>query len=126
MGKRILLVDDEREFVRILSERLRFRGIEVRVAFNGSEALSVMRRESIDAVVLDVRMPGIDGIETLRRMKILSSETPVILLTGHASLEAAIKGMRYGASAYLVKPVELPDLLEKLDSVCNRDARTVS
>ncbi len=121
MRKRILLVDDEREFVKILSERLKFRGIEVSIAFNGLEALAVMKEEIIDAVVLDVRMPGMDGIETLREIKILTPQTPVILLTGHASVEAAIEGMQYGASTYLVKPVELHDLIEEIDRVCAGD-----
>jgi len=124
MGKKILLVDDEREFVRILSERLKFRGIEVSVAFSGNEALSVMRRELIDAVVLDVRMPGMDGIVTLREMKILCPGTPVILLTGHASVEAAMEGMKCGASDYLIKPVELRHLLERLDRVCTQNDDT--
>ncbi len=119
MGKRILLVDDEREFVKILSERLKFRGIEVDVAFSGEDALTAIKRQKVDAVVLDVRMPGIDGIETLREIKTIAPQTPVILLTGHASVEAAMEGMKFGASDYLIKPAELSDLLEKLDRVCS-------
>ena len=117
MAKRILLVDDEREFVRILSERLKFRGIEVSVAYGGEEALAVLKRENVDAVVLDVRMPGMDGIETLREIKVLTPRTPVILLTGHAAIEAAMEGIKCGASDYLIKPVELQHLLEKLEQV---------
>ncbi|MDQ7783282.1 MAG: response regulator [Desulfomonilaceae bacterium] len=118
MGRTILLVDDEKEFVKILSERLRFRGMDVRVAFSGREALEVLKLEVVDAVVLDVRMPGMDGMEALREIKKLTPRTPVLLLTGHASVEAAMEGMKWGASDYLIKPVDLRHLLEKLDKVC--------
>jgi len=100
----VLLVDDEPEFLETLVKRLTKRGLNISTAQNGEEALAVIRGKEIDVVVLDVRMPGIDGIQTLREINKLNPLMEVIMLTGHASIEVAIEGMELGAFDYLMKP----------------------
>jgi DNA-binding NtrC family response regulator len=113
---RMLLVDDEARFVETLSKRLAARGFEVAQAFSGQEALSRLAADESDVVLLDVRMPGMDGLETLRAIRREHPLVKVILLSGHASINAAVEGMRLGASDYLLKPVDLEDLLAKMES----------
>lgn len=110
----ILLVDDEEEFVTTLSERLSLRGMHTRVAMNGEQALREVQASAPDIVVLDLMMPGIKGIETLRRIKAHNPTIQVILLTGHGSTRDGIEGMKLGAFDYLTKPLRLEDLLEKI------------
>ena len=110
----VLLVDDELEFLDTLVKRLTKRGLNITMAKSGEEALSVVREKEIDVTVLDVRMPGMDGIETLRKMKKIDPLMEVIMLTGHASVEAAIEGMELGAFDYLMKPADIDDLFYKL------------
>ena len=110
----VLLVDDETEFLDTLIKRLKKRRVCVDGANSGEEALSIIGDESIDAVVLDVRMPGLDGVETLRKIKEMNPLVEVIMLTGHASLEVAVEGMELGAFDYLMKPVDIDELLYKL------------
>ncbi len=110
----VLLVDDEPEFLETLVKRLTKRGLNIRTAKNGAEALVVVREKGIDVVVLDVRMPGIDGIQTLREIKRLDPLLEVIMLTGHASIEVAIEGMELGAFDYLMKPADIDELFYKL------------
>jgi len=112
---RILLVDDEREFTDTLMKRLRRRNVDVIGAGSGEEALDLLSREQVDIVILDVRMPGIDGLETLRRIKQDHSRIEVILLTGHANVEAAAEGMELGAFDYLMKPMDIDELLYKVE-----------
>ena len=111
---KVLLVDDETDFVVPLSKRLRKRNLEVYSATSGQEALDFLSQSLCDVVVLDVKMPGMDGIETLRRIKEVAPLVEVIMLTGHANVEVAIKGMELGAFDYLMKPVDIDDLLYKL------------
>ncbi len=111
---KVLLVDDETDFVVPLSKRLRKRNLEVYSATSGQEALDFLSQSVCDVVVLDVKMPGMDGIETLRRIKEVAPSVEVIMLTGHANVEVAIKGMELGAFDYLMKPVDIDDLLYKL------------
>lgn len=113
---RMLLVDDEVRFVETLSKRLAARGFEVAQAFSGQEALSQLTADECDIVLLDVRMPGMDGLEALRAIRRDHPLVKVILLSGHASINAAVEGMRLGASDYLLKPVDLEDLLAKMES----------
>lgn len=120
MRAKILLVDDEEKFVETLAERLEARGLEVRTAFNGEEALEKIREKDADVVVLDVLMPGKSGIETLREMKQIKPLTEVIMLTGHATVETAIEGMKLGAYDYLMKPTETPELVEKISKAYKR------
>lgn len=121
MGQmRMLLVDDEARFVETLSKRLAARGFEVAQAFSGQEALSRLSADEYDVVLLDVRMPGMDGLETLRAIRREHPLVKVILLSGHASINAAVEGMRLGASDYLLKPVDLEDLLAKMESAVEK------
>jgi DNA-binding NtrC family response regulator len=113
-GYRVLLVDDEEEFVSALSERLTLRGIEVDSALNGEEALARLVAKDFEVVILDVMMPGLGGLEVLRQIKATHPNTQVILLTGHGSTREGIEGMRLGAFDYLIKPVDIEDMLEKM------------
>ena len=118
---RVLLVDDEEEFVSALSERLMLRGIEVDSALNGEEALALMVEKVFEVVILDVMMPGLGGLEVLKQIKSTYPNTQVILLTGHGSTREGIEGMRLGAFDYLIKPVDIEEMLEKMKEA----ARTV-
>lgn len=113
-GIRLLLVDDEEEFVSTLAERLEIRDLEVSTLLRGEEAVDLVGKQDFDVVILDVLMPGKGGIETLSEIKSLKPLTEVIMLTGHATVETAIEGMKLGAFDYLVKPVDLKDLVEKI------------
>ncbi len=111
----ILLVDDEVPFVEAMMRRLKKRNLNVQSAFSGDEALSVLDRDGgVDVVVLDVKMPGMDGIETLREIKKKFPLVEVIMLTGHATVETAIEGMKLGAYDYLMKPCDMDELLGKV------------
>ena len=111
---RVLLVDDEEEFVSALSERLRLRGIEADSALNGEEALARLVEKEFEVVILDVMMPGLGGLEVLRQIKLIHPNTQVILLTGHGSTREGIEGMRLGAFDYLIKPVDIEEMLAKM------------
>jgi DNA-binding NtrC family response regulator len=110
----VLLVDDEVEFAASLAERLRIRGFAANTAGDGQTALDLMDAEFFHVVVLDVKMPGMDGLEALKEIKSRHPPTEVILLTGHACLDAAVNGIQSGAFDYLVKPVDLDELAFKL------------
>lgn len=112
---RVLLVDDEVDFVEMFSLRLKEQGERVLSAHSGMEALKVLEKNQIDVVVLDIRMPGMDGIETLKQIKALYPLVEVILLTGHGSTQTAVDGMKLGAFDYLVKPADFADIREKLE-----------
>ena len=114
MKIKVLLVDDEKDFVDSLSERLRLRDFEVETAYNGDDALALVQKTDFDVVVLDVLMPGKDGIETLREIKNIKPLIHVIMLTGNATVETAIEGMKLGAYDYLMKPTETKDLVKKI------------
>lgn len=117
---RVLLVDDEVDFLASLAQRLTLRGLATSTAASGHDALAILDREPVDVVVLDVRMPGMDGIETLRRIKETHPRVEVVMLTGHADLESSLEGMRFGFFDYLTKPVQLPQLIEKIDDAYRR------
>ncbi len=110
----VLVVDDEDEFRDVIAKSLEKRGLCVEGAENGLKALEILEHSRTDVVLLDIKMPGIDGIETLRRIRSLKPLVEVILLTGHASVDSGIEGMKLGAFDYLMKPIELDPLLEKL------------
>ncbi|MBW2199618.1 MAG: response regulator [Deltaproteobacteria bacterium] len=119
MKIRVLLVDDERDFVETLAQRLEVRDFAVTTAFGGDEALDLIKEREFDVVVLDVLMPGKNGIETLNEIKELKPLTPVIMLTGNTTVETAIEGMKLGAYDYLMKPTETEDLVEKITKAFN-------
>lgn len=110
----ILLVDDEDDFRQILSKRLTRRGFLVRQADRGENALPMLEEESAEIVILDIKMPGMDGIECLRRIKKMPGMTEVIMLTGHADIQGGVEGIKSGAFDYLSKPVELEHLIRKI------------
>jgi len=107
---KVLLVDDEREFVQTLSERLLMRDMGSAVAYDGESALQLIKEDEPDVMILDLRMPGIDGIEVLRRVKKSNPEVEVIILTGHGSEADREICMNLGAFAYLQKPVDIDEL----------------
>jgi DNA-binding NtrC family response regulator len=111
----VLLVDDEVPFVEAMTRRLTKRNLTVLAAFNGQESLaSLGKNNSVDVVILDVKMPGMDGIETLREIKKAFPLVEVIMLTGHATVETAIEGMKVGAFDYLMKPCDIDQLMGKV------------
>jgi len=111
---KVLLVDDETDFLETLTKRLKKRNLTLKNASTGEEALRLLSLEPVDVVVLDVRMPGMDGIQVLREIKKDYPLVEVILLTGHANVEVAITGMRWGAFDYLMKPAGIDELLYKI------------
>lgn len=117
---RVLIVDDEKDFTELLSERLETRGFKTRIAFDGNEAISRLNEENADVVLLDVMMPGKSGVETLKEIKNSWPITEVIMLTGHGTVETAIEGMKLGAYDYLIKPTETEDLSQKITSAYQR------
>ena len=123
-GCKVLLVDDEAEFIGTLGKRLARRGITVHLANSGPEALEAIQAQELDVVVLDVKMPGMDGIETLERIKALKPCLEVVMLTAHANVEVAMRGMELGAFDYLMKPVELDDLLYKIQDANKKKCLT--
>ena len=111
----VLLVDDEIPFVETVNRRLSKRGIDIVTAFSGQEALGQLdNNPHIQVVVLDVKMPGMSGLETLAEIKKRHPLVEVIILTGHTTFESAIRGMRLGAYDYLTKPCELEELINKI------------
>ncbi|WP_461210580.1 response regulator [Desulfocurvus sp. DL9XJH121] len=115
MHERVLLVDDEQGFLDAMAKRLDKRGLKVKTATSGQEALDALQADDlVEVVVLDVKMPGLDGIETLQRIKADQPMVEVIMLTGHATVETAIEGMRRGAFDYLMKPCEVEVLMDKI------------
>ena len=111
---KVLLVDDEEDFVEALSQRLEVRGFDVTNALSGDEALDQLKNDNFDVVILDVLMPGKDGIVTLKEIKDLKPLTQIIMLTGHATVETAIEGMKVGSYDYLMKPAETEVIVEKI------------
>ena len=112
---RVLAVDDEVDFLETIVNRLKKRNLNAIGVTSGEEAIELLKKELFDVVLLDIKMPGgIDGIEALREIKRIQPITEVILLTGHASVETSIEGMRLGAFDYLLKPVKFEDLLQKM------------
>lgn len=113
-GFNVLFVDDEIDFLETLLKRMRKRQLNVTGVNSGEEALAYLKDHDVDIVVMDVRMPGMDGIETLRTIKKINPLLEVVMLTGHACLEIAREGMEAGAFDYLMKPINIDDLLYKL------------
>lgn len=114
-GLRVLLVDDEEEFASTLAERLSMRGLDVKTALDGETALEMIAANPPDVVLLDVLMPGMGGLEVLRRIRSSHPGTQVILLTGHGSTRDGMEGMRQGAFDYLMKPLKIEELIAKLE-----------
>jgi DNA-binding NtrC family response regulator len=114
MSEKVLLVDDEVDFLDTLSERMRTRGMEVATSSTGVEALEKVEKEAYDVIILDLMMPGVDGLEALKILKAKRPELQVILLTGHATVEKGIEAMKLGAMDFLEKPADINLLTEKI------------
>ncbi len=117
---KLLVVDDEPDFLETLVKRMTARKIEVTGVESGYKALEFLDGQDVDVIILDIKMPGMDGIETLREIKKKKPLVEVILLTGHASVESGIQGMQLGAFDYVMKPVPLDELLEKVRQAYDR------
>ena len=111
---KILLVDDEEDFLSTLAERLETRGLKVDTASSGEEALAKVGKQGFDLIVLDLAMPGMDGIETLKRIKAKQPEAEIIILSGQGSIKTSIEAMKHGAEDFMEKPVNITDLLDKI------------
>lgn len=109
----MLLVDDEDDFRTTLANRLGLRKIDVTDVASGNEAIDLVRQKSFDVAVIDVKMPGIDGIETLKQIKQLQPAIEIVMLTGHASIESGMEAMKLGAYDYVMKPCDIDELLIK-------------
>ncbi len=116
----LLLVDDEERFLNTTKILLEKRGIVTFTAANGLDGLKVMGEHRIDVVILDVKMPGVDGVEVLRKAKRKHPLVEVIMLTGHASVESAIEGLKLGAFDYLLKPCNISDLIAKVNEAYDK------
>lgn len=114
-GMKLLLVDDESDFLGTLLKRMKRRQVDVNGVGSGEAALAWLETHDTDVVILDVRMPGMDGVETLREIKKRHPLMEVIMLTGHASMDVAIEGMEMGAFDYLMKPMDMDELLYKAE-----------
>ncbi len=118
---KVLLVDDEEEFVENLSQRLEIRGLKVTAATRGEDAVSLADNQNFDAIVLDLAMPGMGGLETLKKIREKHPDAEIIILTGHGSVKSSVEAMKLGAEDFLEKPVDINDLLEKISKA--RDKR---
>ncbi|MEJ2110752.1 MAG: response regulator [Acidobacteriota bacterium] len=112
--EKVLIVDDEEDFVSIMAKRLRAHGWDAEIASSGQEALQKASASDFTAIILDLKMPGLDGIETLKRLKKINDDLQVILLTGHGSIRDGVDAMKHGAVDFLEKPTDFSDLLEKI------------
>lgn len=114
MKIKVLLVDDEKGYIQPLSERLATRGFDVSIAFSGEEAVTRVENDDYDVVLLDIMMPGKNGLETLKDIRKIDFLVHIILLTGHAEINTAIEEVRTGVFDYLVKPVPIDQLAERI------------
>lgn len=116
----VLVVDDEQEFCEAIVKHLSKKDLYCEMAHDGDTALDMIQNKRYDVVLLDVKMPGRDGIETLREIKRITPMVEVVMLTGHASIEAGVNGIKFGAFDYLRKPIEIAALVERLDAAYDR------
>ncbi len=120
---KMMLIDDEERYLSTTSRLLFKKGYEVVTAASGAEALEKLRDAEIHVVILDVKMPGMDGITTLQEIKRLFPLVEVIMLTGHAAIESAVDGLRSGATDYLMKPTDIDDIIQKAEEAFSRRQR---
>jgi len=117
---KILLVDDEVEFASALAERLQLRSYDVKIAHNALEALAVIHTQVPDVIILDLKIPGMDGIETLKTIKKIDPTIEVIMLTGHGDVQSVAEGMKSGVFEYIMKPVDIGELTVKIDNAMKK------
>ncbi len=120
LNAKVLLVDDEEEFLETLSKRLEMRGLKVTGATRGKEAVNLADRQEFDAIVIDLAMPGMDGLDTLKLIKKNHPDAEIIMLSGHGTVKTSIEAMKLGAEDFLEKPVDIQELLEKIDAAKNK------
>lgn len=116
MGIRVLLVDDEKEFIDALAQRLEIRGFEVKTAYSGLEAIKIVPDLDFDVVVLDIKMPGMEGLEVLGKIKNIKPGVEVVMLTAHGSLEEAMQAMKKDAHDFIMKPAAIDVIIEKINT----------
>ncbi len=121
---RVLVVDNEVEFASTLAERLRLRKIDTESVFCGEDALLAVDRFQPDVIILDLDMPDMSGLEVLSQVKATDPSIEVILLTGHGSFDAGLTGMELGAFDYIIKPVDLAQLMEKITEAYEKRKRS--
>lgn len=117
---KIMLVDDEERFLQTTQKMLQKKGYEALTATSGDECLKILQEELVHVVILDVKMPGMDGVETLKHIKQKHPLVEVIMLTGHATAESAVEGLKLGATDYLTKPTSIEDLTAKAEEAYNK------
>lgn len=110
----VLLVDDEEQFLKVFSQRLESRGLKVDISTSGEEALNKVKGKDFDAIVLDLAMPGMSGIETLKRIKTENPDLQIIMLTGHGSIDKGVEAIKAGAIDFMEKPADLNKIMEKI------------
>ncbi|MCK5543302.1 MAG: response regulator [Desulfobacterales bacterium] len=115
IGAKILIVDDEEIFADNMARLLQIRNYKVTAVYNGESAIKALEKDNFDVVVLDLKMPGMNGIATLKEIKNLGLFTETLLLTGHGSVDAAVEAIRLGAYDFLNKPCDIDDLIEKIE-----------
>ncbi|WP_147820724.1 sigma-54-dependent transcriptional regulator [Salidesulfovibrio onnuriiensis] len=115
---RILVVDDEPDFLKLIRRRLSKRNVDVFTSGDGRSALAFLEENEVDVVILDVRMPGMNGLEALKEMRKRFPDVEVIMLTGHGSMQSGIEGISHGAYDYILKPFSIDDLLQRIRSAC--------
>ncbi len=120
LNANVLLVDDEERFLQVFSKRLETRGMKVDTAATGEDAVQRARNRDFDAIVLDLSMPGMSGLEALKKMKAQNPDLQIIILTGHGTLQAGVEAMKSGALDFMEKPVDLNKLLEKIEEAQER------
>jgi DNA-binding NtrC family response regulator len=114
MAEKVLIVDDDKDFLEVMSERLQTRGINVSTAERAEDALKRLERDIFDVIILDLQMPGIDGIETLKQIKEKHEALQVIMLTGHATVEKGVEAIKLGATDFIEKPADIDVLNDKI------------
>ena len=120
---KLMLVDDEERFLSSIAKLLSKKGIDTVTAASGAEAIEILKHQTIHVVILDVKMPGMDGNETLLEIKRLFPMVEVIMLTGHATVESAVDGLKSGATDYLMKPIGIDELIRKAEEAFEKRAR---
>ncbi len=120
LNAKVLLVDDEEEFIKTLSQRLEMRGLKVTGATRGEEAVNLADKQNFDAIVIDLAMPGMNGLETLKRIKESHPDAEIIMLSGQGTVKSGIEAMKLGAEDFLEKPVDMQELLTKIDEMKNK------
>lgn len=114
---KVMLVDDEEDFLKILADRLEMRGLKVTAATRGEEAIDLADKQNFDAIVIDLAMPGMDGLETLKRIKENHPDAEIIMISGQGTVKKGVEAMKLGAEDFLEKPIDMKELLTKLDEM---------